>query len=144
MRAQSLRVPGATLYYEVHGSGVDAAMRFFSAGAGLGQDMQPPEGVRLPQHLMETISRIRRNLASWMESELFTYPRFVPDLTALTPAADRLVLAGGRDSRDHFPCWPNTVLAERLGGEVVDFPGGHIGYLTHPAEFAARLHEVLA
>jgi hypothetical protein len=35
------------------------------------------------------------------------------------------------------------VLATRLGLEVVDFPGGHMGFATHPVEFAARLIEAL-
>jgi hypothetical protein len=78
-----------------------------------------------------------------MDSELYAYPRFAPDVDALTAVSDRLILAGGRDSREHFPYWPNTVLADRFGTEVIDFPGGHIGYVTHPAEFATRLRQVL-
>jgi hypothetical protein len=35
-------------------------------------------------------------------------------------------------------------LAERLGRAVLDFPGGHVGYVTHPAEFAAQLAGVFA
>ncbi|GDY30485.1 hypothetical protein [Gandjariella thermophila] len=53
------------------------------------------------------------------------------------------MLAGGRDSREELPYRPNAELAPRLGTEVTEFPGGHVGYATHPAEFAARLAEVL-
>jgi hypothetical protein len=36
------------------------------------------------------------------------------------------------------------VLSERLGVPVSEFPGDHLGYARHAAEFAARLHEVLS
>jgi hypothetical protein len=35
-------------------------------------------------------------------------------------------------------------LAERLGGQPAQFPGGHGGFGSHPDGFAARLREVLA
>jgi hypothetical protein len=63
----------------------------------------------------------------------------VPDIGALQGVAHLLVLAVGRDSRGRFPYRPNVVLAERLGLHVVEFPGGHIGYATHPAAFAEQL-----
>jgi len=57
------------------------------------------------------------------------------------------VLAGGRDSRDAgghlLPYRPNEVLAQRLGLSIVDFPGDHVGYLSHPQEFAAALTDAL-
>ena len=38
---------------------------------------------------------------------------------------------------------PNKVLAQQLSRKLVDFPGGHLGFLTSPAEFAQELLEVL-
>ncbi|MBB5120260.1 alpha/beta hydrolase [Streptomyces eurocidicus] len=70
--------------------------------------------------------------------------RCVPDVTALAAVADRIVLAGGRASRTHDVHRPVTVLAQRLGREPAEFPGGHAGYATHPALFAAHLAAVLA
>jgi hypothetical protein len=58
--------------------------------------------------------------------------------------ADRIVVAGGRDSRTHAVHRPAVVLAERLGRERMLFPGGHVGYARYPAEFARRLAEVFA
>lgn len=92
----------------------------------------------------ELMQRMSANLSFWLEYELKTYPRYEPDLATLEKLADRLVLAGGNDSRELFPYQPNTVLAARLGLEVVDFPGDHIGYAAHAAEFAAQLRSVLA
>lgn len=69
---------------------------------------------------------------------------FVPDLTALRGVADRVVMAGGHDSRTYAIHRPAEVLAGRLGRALVEFPGGHAGYAKHPAEFADRLVTVLA
>ena len=38
---------------------------------------------------------------------------------------------------------PNRVLARQLGREIVDLPGGHLGFLSHPAEFAKALMNAL-
>lgn len=92
----------------------------------------------------ELFQRMGANLDFWFEYELRTYPRYDVDLPALTKVADRLVLAGGADSRELFPYWPNLVLAEELGLSVVDFPGDHIGYASRAPEFAAQLRGLLA
>jgi pimeloyl-ACP methyl ester carboxylesterase len=123
-------------------SNVDVAMRRFTDGVGL-ERPEVPEAM-LPAPVTEMMARMRRNEEFFLEHELRQYTREIPDLAALQAAADRLVLAVGRDSRRHLPGRPAPVLAERLGLDVADFPGGHIGYVTHPAEFAARLREVLA
>lgn len=123
--------------------GVDPAMRKFNTGVGLDHLSQPPPGAELPPPVAQMLSRIHHNLEFSLEHELRQYPRVVPDLDALMAASARLVLAGGRESRGQLPYRPNTVLAERLGKRVVDFPGGHVGYLTHPADFAAQLADLL-
>ncbi len=123
--------------------GIDPAMRKFSAGVGM-EDIQPPPDVELPPQVVEMVTRIRGNLGFWLEHELRQYTRVVLDLPALEAVSKRLVLAGGHDSREYLPYRPNTVLAELLGSEVVDFPGGHVGYVTHPVDFAAKLRDVLS
>ncbi|WP_405797345.1 alpha/beta fold hydrolase [Streptomyces sp. NBC_01506] len=74
------------------------------------------------------------------------FTRFVPDLAALaamTPLTGRIVVAGGEDSRTHDVHRPAVVLAERLGKELVLFPGGHVGYAKRPDEFGLLLRESL-
>ena len=78
-----------------------------------------------------------------MEHELRQYRRVELDLEALEAAASRIVLAGGRDSRDQLTYQPNRVLARQLGREIVDFQGGHLGFMSHPAEFAKELMNAL-
>jgi pimeloyl-ACP methyl ester carboxylesterase len=133
--------------------GVDAALTEFNTGLGLGELPRPPAGAQLPPHVVEMLARLARNQAFWLEHELRQYTRVRPDLAALRAAvlrdaalrdaAPRLVLAGGVESRGQVPYRPNAVLAERLGIPLVEFPGGHVGYVTHPEDFAARLVAVL-
>ena len=39
--------------------------------------------------------------------------------------------------------WSAVAVAEDLGSKLVEFPGRHAGYMTNPAAFVRRLHEVL-
>jgi hypothetical protein len=68
---------------------------------------------------------------------------YVPDLDRLQALSERLVLAGGVESRGEVPYRPAAVMAERFGTELVHFPGGHTGLSTHPDEFGELLAELL-
>jgi pimeloyl-ACP methyl ester carboxylesterase len=130
------------VYETYRRDGVDAAMRRFAGGVGMA-GIEPPPGVELPPPVREMVARIRGNQGFWLEHELRQYTRVRPDLAALAAVADHLVPAVGHDSADLLPGRPNAVLAEKLGRPLAEFPGGHIGYVTHPAEFARRLLAVL-
>jgi acetyltransferase/esterase len=80
----------------------------------------------------------------WMEHEFRQYPAYHPDLDALADAG-KIVPAGGRDSREKgsMPFLPVVTLARRLGRDIAEFPGGHVGYAEHPSDFAARLGRIL-
>jgi len=125
------------LYRDV---GADAAMERFAAGIGLGAGAPGPPP---PPEWARTVARIRASQPFFLEHELRQYPRTEPDIAALRALADRIVLAGGRESGHLLPYWPNTVLAARLGLAVTDFPGGHLGPLSHATEFAQMLLGVL-
>ncbi|KIZ15534.1 alpha/beta fold hydrolase [Streptomyces natalensis] len=84
------------------------------------------------------------NHAFFLAHVLLPSTRCVPDVTALMAVADRVVLAGGQRSRTHAVHRPVAVLAQRLGRELVEFPGGHVGYTQNPAPFAAQLADILA
>jgi acetyltransferase/esterase len=84
------------------------------------------------------------NTTYWFERELREYPAFPLDLGALARSAGRIVLAVGSESGG-YPAHEATVqLARKLGLAPVTVPGGHLGYLSQPANFARRLIEVLA
>jgi pimeloyl-ACP methyl ester carboxylesterase len=119
--------------------GIPKAMRQFASGIVGSVDRQVIER-SLAQHANESTMA---NAAYWMEHELRQYPRVELDLAALEAAASRIVLAGGRDSCDQLTYQPNRVLARQLGREIVDFPGGHLGFMSYPAEFAKELMNTL-
>ena len=72
-----------------------------------------------------------------------SFMSYQPDLDRLRALSDRLVLAGGQDSRGELPYRPAALLAERFGTELAHFPGGHTGLTTHPAEFSELLRKTL-
>ncbi|GAA4601381.1 alpha/beta hydrolase [Actinoallomurus liliacearum] len=118
---------------DVHGTfhreGVAPALERFSAFFG---------GTPAP-----TLPQAHDNTAFFLAHVIRPFTRHVPDLTALAPLADRVVVAGGEDSRAYTVHRPAVALAERLGHRPMLFPGGHMGYVKHPAGFADRLAEVL-
>lgn len=119
---------------DVHGTfrreGVAAAMRKLQLVFGNGPAPTLPEA--------------HDNTAFFLAHTLRPVTRFVPDPAVLAAVADRIAVAGGRDSRTHAVHRPAVALAERLGRRRVLFPGGHVGYARYPVEFARRLVEVFA
>ncbi|GAA1891545.1 alpha/beta fold hydrolase [Asanoa iriomotensis] len=73
-----------------------------------------------------------------------------PDPAVLTAAPTRIVVAVGEESAGTYTARTAVGTAALLGQEATVFPshhggflGGDYGYAGKPAEFAARLHEVL-
>ncbi|MFJ9862786.1 alpha/beta fold hydrolase [Streptomyces sp. NPDC101165] len=64
------------------------------------------------------------------------FTAYVPSLTSLER---RLTLAVGAESRGQLLYRTAELLADRLGSRLVEFPGGHLGTLDHPVEFADAL-----
>jgi pimeloyl-ACP methyl ester carboxylesterase len=124
--------------------GPDAAMTLFRKEVGLGGEAPTPSDAELPPVVREMFGRMAFNVSFWMEHELRQYPRHELDLDALATSKDKLLLASGVESRGLLAYRPNEVLSDRLGVAVTEFAGGHLGYLQHPAEFAAQLHELLS
>ncbi|RNG34114.1 alpha/beta fold hydrolase [Streptomyces botrytidirepellens] len=125
--------------------GVGAAMAVMAAGT-LPQEQAPEKedrGVQPPPFPAEVIERMTANLPYYLEHILCPFTGHTPDLEALAAVSERLVPAGGRESHGLLLYRPAVALAERLGTEVVDFPGGHTGLSEHPAEFTEVLREIL-
>jgi pimeloyl-ACP methyl ester carboxylesterase len=115
--------------------GVSKAMQQFAGGTVGSGDLQVMENALREHENAYTLS----NVTYWMEHELRQYPRVALDLAALEAAAERIVLVGGRDSQDQVPYQSTRVLARQLGLEMVDLPGGHLGFMASPAAFAQEL-----
>ncbi|GHG97066.1 alpha/beta fold hydrolase [Streptomyces rubradiris] len=73
--------------------------------------------------------------------------RILRPFTAYTPTAapapNRLTLAAGADSRGQVLYATAESLATRMGCALAEFPGGHLGTLERPVEFADLLTETL-
>lgn len=83
-------------------------------------------------------------------NDLFFRERDVPavgshlfDAAALSARRARILPAAGAASGTTFARRCAEELAALLGNDVVYFPGDHVGLLTHPAAFAAKLRETL-
>ncbi|MFI5533913.1 alpha/beta fold hydrolase [Kitasatospora sp. NPDC051853] len=139
--------PATALYAEVRDlhrtAGVGPAMARFAEGLGGGR-AEASAPTELAPAIREMATRMHANLPYFLEHVLVPFTSSAPDLPGLRAAADRLVLAVGRDSADQPALTgPARRLAELLPAPVAEFPGGHLGCTTHPAEFAARLLAVL-
>ncbi|TDC40395.1 alpha/beta hydrolase [Micromonospora sp. 15K316] len=132
------------LYLTYRERGIDAAREVFRDHVGLEGETRPPKDVQLPpDQLEQLLARLRRNQVFWYEHETRSFPAYRPDLTTLRRHSDQLVLAGGTTSREQYAYRPNMELARLLGLTMVDLPGGHVGHVTHPYEFADRLVDTL-
>lgn len=139
------------VYQTYLSQGVDAAMHRFGVGIGMSYGLKPPRrtgGARGGGAVLgggvELARRARTNNEFFLNHELRRYPFHPVDLDVLWGLSSRLVLAGGSESAESFPGRTVAALADRLGVDVVDVPGGHVGYLTHSNAFADRLAAVLA
>lgn len=83
------------------------------------------------------------NATYWFEHELRQYPAVDLDLDTLTTYADRILLAAGREGSGYPAHNVNTELSKKLGLNVIELPGGHLGFLSYPAEFARELVHAL-
>jgi pimeloyl-ACP methyl ester carboxylesterase len=90
------------------------------------------------------ISRWIGNSAYLMTREMEPFTSFVPDFEALRDSGIPIVIGVSGVSRPYYPARAGEAVAERLGLEVVEFPGPHAGYTEKPAEFAVTLRETLA
>ncbi|NUW35841.1 alpha/beta hydrolase [Nonomuraea sp. SMC257] len=97
----------------------------------------------LPPEARARVERTMANMPYFLGRIVPSFMAYTPDLDRLEALSDRLVLAGGADSRGELPYRPAAFLAERFGTEFVEFPGGHTGLSTHPAEFGELLRKVL-
>ncbi|MFJ6048770.1 alpha/beta fold hydrolase [Streptomyces sp. NPDC092307] len=124
--------------------GLMPAMAVFAAGLRKAGDTPgPPAEVLLPPEAAARAERTMADLPYFVGRIVPAFMSYVPDLDRLETLSERLVLAGGQDSRGELPYRPAAFLAERLGTELRHFPGGHTGLTTHPAAFGELLRKAL-
>ena len=121
--------------------GLQAAWMKFMVNAGFdvaafGSDADgPPEPANPEQALAEG--------ARFFLHDLAPTTQYVPDFEALRASGSRIVVGLGAESGHLLTQRTSVAVAERLGVDTTEFPGDHGGFMGAPAEFAARLREVL-
>jgi pimeloyl-ACP methyl ester carboxylesterase len=124
--------------------GTFAAMQMFMNGVGFGSPGPPARGGQTPE-ASTAAARAGGNLGLFAGRLIPMIGNYQPDLAALRQSSTRIVVGVGDESTPEQMVYRTAhALAERLGSQPVQFPGGHNGFRDHPDGFAATLREVLA
>ncbi len=136
-RALTLLSEAVTTYQE---QGVGPAMMKMLAFNGIDPSrMETEPGAKMPR----PSERRAANTELFLSRDLPAVRDYEPDVLALKSAAPVIVPALGRASAGIPTHRCSQALGELLSCEVVEFPGGHNGLMTHPDGFSARLRETL-
>ncbi|GAB3894239.1 hypothetical protein GCM10027612_45110 [Microbispora bryophytorum subsp. camponoti] len=85
-----------------------------------------------------------RNFGFFLEHDFTAIIGDTLDVAALTDTRTRIVPAAGRTTpRTVFDNKCAFALADMLGTDTHQFPGGHNGNTTHPRAYAAALRAIL-
>ncbi|GAA0585070.1 alpha/beta hydrolase [Paractinoplanes ferrugineus] len=103
-----------------------------------GTHPEPPD-----PELLELFTRLADLQPVFLEHVLIPFTTGELDLTALEAASARLVPAAGIDSRGQLPYRAAAALAGRLGLPLTELPGGHLGPVERPTQFAHALRALL-
>ena len=81
----------------------------------------------------------------FLKQELLPVTNYLPDVELIKKNGVKVCMAAGKRSLDQKRFYAQTapILAERLGCEMVTFPGHHASFVDMPDEFAATLLRVL-
>jgi pimeloyl-ACP methyl ester carboxylesterase len=124
--------------------GTFAALQIFTKGVGFGNGGPPARSDETPEDAAAA-ARMGANLDLFAGRLIPIIGNYEPDLAALQRSSTRIVVGVGDESTPEQMVYQTAhALAERLGGQPAQFPGGHGGFGSHPDGFAARLREVLA
>jgi pimeloyl-ACP methyl ester carboxylesterase len=118
--------------------GAEAAFKKFVQLAAVDYNDREPDAVLTPP-----TPQTEANLSFFFNYDSPAVCRYRLDLAALKAAPTRIVPAGGRSAPGSAPYRAAASLAIKLGEPLVEFPGGHTGWLLRPKGFAAKLREVL-
>jgi pimeloyl-ACP methyl ester carboxylesterase len=124
--------------YDIYrSSGPIAATEAFTAGLSNGEESALMRSLMHPAHSDE----IRANTQFWFEFELRQYPTSKVDMDDLLSQKNKFVPAAGVVSGDSMGVAPIATIAGRLGKQILRLPGGHLGFMTDPKDFAKAFLE---
>ncbi len=125
-----------------HREGLASVFQMLAAQNPFHLDDREPDA-KLPEQTLENRERNMKNIVFMFEHELPMFDRYGLDFAALKKASaqTRIVLAGGNGRQDSA-YRSAAAVADQIGTAFIEFPGRHLGYVTHPRAFAGRLHSV--
>jgi len=127
------------MFTEVHETYRRAGLQ--AAGARLAAGLEESDPVPMEGRPPSAEEESAVPMAVFLTRVLLPFSSYVPDLTALKSSP--LTLAAGIGSRGGLLHRTASLTAELTDTRFAEFPGGHIGALEHPREFAARLLQAL-
>jgi clorobiocin biosynthesis protein CloN7 len=137
--AEEARAGMHEIYDTYRESGVSTAWERFSAFSGISIRPQGDDAEPQPPSA-EVVATSERFFGHGLLPIAF----YQPDFSALQDAPARVIVAGGRTSKGEFAQRTAVALAESLGTPLIDFPGGHAGFVSESKDFAAVLRRTLA
>lgn len=105
---------------------------------------QLPEESRLSPRTRALMRRSQANMEHFFQYQLRGAAGYLPDTEALSRGGCRIVIGVGTASRGQAPHQAAIEVADRLGLDVVEFPGDHQGFAAQAGEFAATVVRVLS
>lgn len=90
----------------------------------------------------ESNSKRYEEMINWVKYEIRQYTHSNISIEDLEKYKDIITLLNGTDSRGSFPQSVNYYIHEQTNISLVDIPGGHLGYVQKPEEFAEVLLEL--
>ncbi|MGW3494390.1 alpha/beta fold hydrolase [Streptomyces sp. NPDC001020] len=112
-----------------------------AAGARLAAGLAEVDPAPVEGHPPPVEEELATPMAVFLTRVLCPFSSHMPDLPALKSSP--LTLAAGVGSRGGLLHRTASLTAQSTGSRFAEFPGGHVGALEHPREFAARLRETL-
>lgn len=131
------------IYETFRADGADNAMQKFMTFAGLGDAPGQQEAGPPWQQTAEQVARMRASTELFLAHLIRPTTWFQPDIDALRATPSRIMVGAGSVSTGELANRAAVALAGQLGAAVVDFPGGHGGFLTQPVKFGRVLDQVL-
>jgi len=127
-----------------HREGMASVFKVLAAQNLFHLDDREPDA-ELPEQTLESREQNLKNLVFEFEHEFPMFDRYQFDFPALKRASThtRIVLAGG-SGREDSTYRSATAVANQLATTFVEFPGRHLGYVTHPKAFAQQLRALLS
>lgn len=80
---------------------------------------------------------------SWAEETIAAYTAVNEHIAELVELKDKFVMNVG-DKCDIPSCNISTILASEVGVDLCVTPGGHLGYVSEPEDFARKLLSIFA